>query len=529
MAQARAIARRALTDARVRDGVYAFFLFVFAFANPIGYRHSYPSLAERLAFARSFGTNKAVELFYGVPHDLLTTGGFTAWRFGGFVALITGVWGAFASVRALRGEEDAGRWELVLASPVSRRTGYLAVLAGVGGAAALLWLAMFAGLAAGRLPAGGAAYLALATIAPAVVFASVGALTSQLAATRRLALGLATAALAAALLLRVMADTAGGLGWLRWATPLGWSEELRAFAGPRPLVLLLPALASLLLLVAAGVIAVRRDVGAGLLHGRDRAEANLRLLSSPAAQAFRSGRGSLAAWSTGVGLFALVVGVLSTSFSSADISTNLQEQLHKLGGATITTPAGALGFYFLLFVLAISLYVCSQLATVRREEQDQQLETLFAQPVGRRRWLAERLLLAAAGATVLALAAALLAWAGAASQNAGLSLPRLLEAGANCLPVAMLFLALAALAFAVLPRAASGVAYGLVTLAFVWELFGSLLGAPHWLLQATPFAHVGLVPAQPFQAGAAGVMLALAAATATAAIGIFAHRDLTGA
>jgi len=36
------------------------------------------------------------------------------------------------------------------------------------------------------------------------------------------------------------------------------------------------------------------------------------------------------------------------------------------------------------------------------------------------------------------------------------------------------FLALGALAFALVPRA-PGIAYGLVLLAFVWELFGSLL------------------------------------------------------
>jgi polyether ionophore transport system permease protein len=102
VAQTRAIARRTLADSRIRDGCFAFFFLVFAYANPVGYRHTYPTLAERLAFARSFGTNKAVELFYGAPHDLLTVGGFTAWRFGGFTAVIAGVWGLLAAVRALR-------------------------------------------------------------------------------------------------------------------------------------------------------------------------------------------------------------------------------------------------------------------------------------------------------------------------------------------------------------------------------------------------------------------------------------------
>jgi ABC-2 type transport system permease protein len=74
-----------------------------------------------------------------------------------------------------------------------------------------------------------------------------------------------------------------------------------------------------------------------------------------------------------------------------------------------------------------------------------------------------------------------------------------------------------------------GIAYGLTSLAFIWELFGSILGAPSWTLNLSPFHHIGLVPAQPFRAGAAAVMLAIAAVSVVAAIGIFERRDLTGA
>jgi ABC-2 type transport system permease protein len=523
-----ALAWRAFADSRVRTGSFAALFLFIAYANVVGYRHTYPTLKERIAFARTFGANKAVELFYGAPHDLLTVGGYVAWRVGGVVSIFAAVWGVFAAVRALRAEEDAGRQELVLAGALSRRTAYLAALAAIAAGAAILWLALFVGLVAGRLDAGGSAYLGLAVVCQIPVFAGAGALASQLAPTRRLALELSTAALTVAFLLRVVADTASGLGWLRWATPLGWSEELRAFADPDPLVLALPVLTGTLLLAAAGAISARRDVGNGLLEGRDTAAPSLRLLSSPTALAARTERTSLVSWVLGIGAFALVTGLLSTSFTGAGISENLREELHKLGGAEITTPAGAIGFYFLLFVFAISLFACSQVAAIRREEAEQQLETLFALPVGRHRWLAGRLLLAAAGAAALALAAALLAWIGAASQGAGVSLPRLLEAGANCLPAALLFLALGALAFALLPRASNTIAYALVTVAFVWELIGALLGAPDWLLDLSPFQHVGLVPGQPFRDTAAAAMLAVAAGAVLLGLWSFRRRDLTG-
>ncbi len=88
---------------------------------------------------------------------------------------------------------------------------------------------------------------------------------------------------------------------------------------------------------------------------------------------------------------------------------------------------------------------------------------------------------------------------------------------------------LAALAYAPLPRASAGIAYGLVTLTFVWQLFGSLLGVPKWLVELTPFAHVGLVPAQAFRPGSAAMMIALGLLAGLAPLAVFERRDLIGA
>ncbi len=524
----RALVRRAFRDGRVRTVSFGCLFAVIAYIQPVGYRHAYPTQAGRLAFARSFANNKAIRLFYGVPHNLLTVGGYTAWRVGGTLAIFAAVFGLLAAVRALRAEEDTGRMELVLAGPVARRTTYLSALAAIAAGVAILGLAEFAGLLLGRLAAGASAYLAISTASVTAVFVGVGAVVSQLAPTRRMALELGGAAAALCLLLRVIADTSNGAGWLRWATPLGWAEEMKPFTGARPLVLLLPAAATLLLLVSAARIAASRDIGTGILPARDAAEPRLHLLSSPTAQALRSERGSLIVWLLGVGTFAYILGVIARSTSSAGISKSIQRELAKLGSGSIVTPSGYLAFVFIFFVLAVSLFACAQIAATRAEEAEQRLETLLSLPVSRRGWLGGRLLLAACGAIAISLAAGLLSWAGAESAGVALSLPRMLEAAGNCLPVGLLFLGIAALAYALVPRAGAGIAYGLVAVAFLWNLFGSLLGAPKWLVELTPFAHVGLVPAEPFRPTAALIMLALAALASLSAVWAFRRRDLTG-
>jgi ABC-2 type transport system permease protein len=524
-----ALARRAFDEARTRTFAFAAFFALYAYIQPVGYRHTYPAAADRLAFAGGFGDNLGLRMFYGEPHDLLGVGGYTAWRVGGTLAIAAAVFGVLAAVRALRAEEDSGRLELVLVAGVGRRATFRAALAAIAAGTALLWVAEFAGFVAGGLPAGPSAYLALATASVAAVFVGVGAVVCQLAPHRRVALQLGGAVVALFFMLRVVADTASGAGSLRWATPLGWAEEMRPFSGARPLVLLLPIAASALLLLVAGRIAARRDLGTGMLPARDSADPRLGLLSSPTAQALRSERSAMTVWATGTALFGLVLGVVAKGVTSADIPASVREEIAKLGSGSIATPTGYLAFVFVFFLLAVSLFAVAQVGAARHAEAEQQLETLFSQPVGRGRWLGGRLLLAGCGAAAISLLAGLLTWAGTAAAGVSVSLPRMLEAGVNCLPVAILFLGVAALAYALVPRASGAIAYGLVLGAFVWQLVGALLGAPSWLADLTPFAHVALVPTQPFGVGAAAVMIAIGVTTAIAAIAAFRRRDLLGA
>src|SRR5579862_150420 len=235
-----ALVRRALRDARARTLGFGYLFLAVSYIQPVAYRHTYATLSDRIGFAHSFANNKAVVLFYGKAYDLLTVGGYSAWRVGGTLAIFAAVFGMLAAVRALRAEEEAGRAELVLSAPIGRSTTFAAALTAIAATTVLLWLAGFAGLLAGGLPAGGSAYLALAVASVIPVFAAVGALISQLAATKRMAIELGGAAVALSFLLRVIADTASGASWVSWLTPLGWAEQLRPFTGARPVALLLP-------------------------------------------------------------------------------------------------------------------------------------------------------------------------------------------------------------------------------------------------------------------------------------------------
>ena len=530
MAASRALAWREFVDSRVRNISFALLFGLYAWSNGTEYIRTYPTLADRMQFAQTFGDNKALRIFYGVPKDLLTAGGYAEWRVGGILQVIAAILGLVAAVKVLRAQEDAGRYELLLSGPFGRGRAFWAGLAAVLGGTAVIWTATFAGLVIANLDTGNSALLALATASVAVSFAGVGALVSQLASSRRVALELGTAAFAVAFLLRIVSDTVSSLAWMRWTTPLGWAEDVHPFTDFDFKGLLPPIAAVTILLAVSLRLWLRRDVGNGLLRSRESRPPRLRLLSSPTALALRGEAFSLIAWVVGTAAFAFVIGVLSASVSEVNISKNLEQQFQKLGAISITTASGYLSLTFLFFVLVVSLFCCSQVAAARHDESDGRLETLFSSAVGRRSWFGGRLALAAGGAVAISLAAGVLAWAGAASQGAAdVTFTGMVKAGLNCLPASFLFLSLGAFAFALVPRATTGFAYGIVLLAFVWELFGSLLNVPTWTLDLSPFHQLGLVPAEGIKTVPALVMLAVAGAAATAALRIFQRRDLTGA
>ena len=96
------------------------------------------------------------------------------------------------------------------------------------------------------------------------------------------------------------------------------------------------------------------------------------------------------------------------------------------------------------------------------------------------------------------------------------------------MPAALLFLGLSVLGFALAPRATAAIAYGLVSVAFCWYLFGAMLGAPQWTLELSPFQHVALVPAQAFKVPQALAMVAIALLAGGLGLRAFERRDVLG-
>jgi len=525
---ARQTARKA-----VRSGVLWGYVFgLYLATQALAYASSYKTVSQRARLAKEFGSNAGISALVGPAHELQTVAGFTVWKCLAVLAVVGAVWGLLTGTRLLRGEEDAGRWELLLAGQTTRRSAAAQALAGLACGVAALWtVTAVITVVVGRsskvdISAGGALFLAVSVVAAAVMFLAVGALASQLAATRRQASAYAGAVLGVSYALRMVADSGTGLGWLRWASPLGWIEQLQPLTGPHPLALLPIAGLTAVLGLCTVRLAGARDLRGSTFPDRASSVAHTRLVFGPSGLNVRLMRPSVAGWGAGIAAYGLVLGLVAKSAGSAiSSSSSLTRALSRLGAIG---AEAYLGVAFLLMAVLVAFVAAGQISATRAEEAEGRLDHLLVRPVSRSSWLAGRLVVATIVVLAGGLTAGVFTWLGAASQDTGVSFASVFDAGLNVVPPALCILGIGAFVFGVWPRASGVATYGVLVWSFLVELVGGIVGLNHWVLDTSVFHQMSAAPAVSPNWTTGGALLALGAMAAVAGGTAFSHRDLKG-
>jgi ABC-2 type transport system permease protein len=378
-----------------------------------------------------------------------------------------------------------------------------------------------------RIGSGPSLYFALAMVATAAMFLVVGAVTSQVAATRRQAASFAAVILGVSYGLRLIADAGVGLHGLVWVSPLGWVEELQPLISPHPMALV-PIVSFTAIMGAVAVhLAGRRDVGASIVADRVHARPHLGLLHGPGGLAIRLMRPTVIGWWVAIAISALLYGIIAKS-AGATISGSVHQVFAKLGTAGTGTEA-ILGVCFLFEAVLIGFVAAGQVNAARAEEAECRLDHFLGGPVSRSRWLGGRLFVALCVLVVSGVVAGVLAWLGAASQHSGVSLWAMLGAGVNLVPPAIAVLGIGVLAFGMRPRATSVVVYAVLGWSLLIVIIGGFGTAGHWVLDTSVFHHMASAPGVPPNWEANGIMSAVGVLTALVGGLAFTQRDLEGA
>ena len=509
--------------------VWGLVLGLFVLATVQAFIKGYPTAAERLALAHSM---QAFEILIGQGHRLDTVAGFTSWRLMSTSYIIGAIWAIRTSAGLMRGEEDAGRWELLLASPTTPRRATGQVLVGLGLALLAMWsIVLFFTLMAARIPAAhfefsGALLQSFSLVSAAAMFLAIGALTSQIAASGGQAAMLSSVVFGVAYLVRLIADANTALDWMRWLSPIGWIEELRPLQTPNflalvPMVVLIAVCCAVTVLLAG-----RRDINASVLREHDNPDRRPRLLWGPITLNLHLSRTSATVWILGIGAWLGIVGSLTHSATGiiTASSPSVAAALGRLGLRQAT--AGFLGLVFLFAGIGISLFAATLIVGMRDEEASARLDNLLVRPVSRLVWLGGRLGVALVLVLMAGVVAGSLTWLGSANQHTGVGPLKLVEAGVNSVPPAVFVLGAGALVFGLRPQLTAVAVYGIVAWSFLIQLVSALVKNADWLRDSSLFTHMALAPAvnPDWESNAIMVLIGLAAA----AVGIlaFQRRDI---
>ena len=515
----------------VRAGVGWGLVFGFYVATQaLTFATTYKTEASRHILAQQFGTNAGISALVGPAVRIDTVPGFTSWKCLTMLAITGAVWGILTSTRLTRGEEDAGRWELLLAGRVTRRRAAQQALAGMGlGACALFVATALVVTAVGRsskidIGASSALYFSLAVASGALMFLVLGAMCAQLSTSRRQAISFASAVLGASYALRMVADSGSGLSSLRWVTPLGWIEELQPLTSPRPWALVPVAAFVVVVGVATILLAGRRDVGAGTLPDRSTITSVRRLPTTPWGLALYLSRGTLLAWGGSIVAYGLLLGGIARSGGKMiTASPSLRNDFARLG---ISGAEAYLSVAYLIMAVALSFVAVGQVNAARKEESGGQLENLLVRPFSRVSWLSQRIVLTTVILALGGFLAGLCTWVGAVSDHANVHFSSMFDAGLNVAVPALLIFGVGVLALAVVPRRVNVVTYAVLVWFLLVEILGSVVTANHWILDLSGYHQMAAAPAVAVNWSANAVMIAIALGAAGVGVVVFDRRDI---
>ena len=493
------------------------------------YESLYPTAASRLTLGTTMGANPSLRALYGPAFDLTSAGGFTSWRMGTFAAAFIAMVSFLSVIRHTRAEEEAGRLELLRSGVVGRHAPLAAALLVTVGANLVLAAIVIIGLISEGTPVAGTLALGLGFVACGIVFAGVGAVAAQISENARPARGMAAAVLGAAYVLRALGDSSLSgtwMTWLSWVSPIGWSQQVRAFAGERWWTLGIPLVVGPALIALAVSLEGRRDFGAGLRVsplGPERAAPGL---STAAGLAWRLQRGSLLSWAIGLAIFAGAIG--SVANGVLDLfkgNAQLEAIFRSLGGGQSLIDVFFASVLPLMATIA-TVHSIQALLRLRSEETENRAEQVLGAAVTRTRLLGSHLVISVASPLVLMTAVGLAAGGAYAASVHDVSRLWAVLGGALVLVPAMWVLT--GVTMALVGMAPERTALGWVALAACGLLgqLGPVLQLPDKVLRISPYANVPNLPGGELEPLPLLILSLIALALTAAGVWGFRRRDI---
>lgn len=465
-------------------------------------------LSASRAVIATYASIAPLVTFLGEPFAMQTAGGYVTFRYLEtiFPALMS-IWLILAGARLVRGEEERGTMEVLLAAPRARARLLLEKAGALLIATLVIVLEFTLGTVRGEALRGGSVLWASSLFAGlnlgafAFFFGMLALLISQFTTSQRKAAGITGGLLILTLILAITEREIQG-SWVGYLSPLYYynlNRPLIASYPQHPLAaLVLPCLA-LLCLGASLVLFVRRDIGQAAVRGpRAQSESfDRRLVRSLsraerelASQSISTQTMAAQGWSAFWWIFCMVTFCVYVTILVPSIQPAFESIVHQtpwLQALFFDTPTSTatatLGTLLFSFVPGLVILLACTLALRWSADVEQgRLEILFSTPRSRARVLLENY----CGTLLLVVLAPVLIWIaitlGALVLHLNMNQSLVIAASFTTLPPALITLGLVYVASG---RVRYGAVVGIVStylaFSFLEETFEGFVAIPSWI------------------------------------------------
>lgn len=519
------LVRQALRRDRVTASIWGVVLVGVCYASAAATAGLYPSTRDQVAAAEAINSTPAIVALYGPILDVHSLGELAMTKMTVLYAVFVAALFVVLVRRHTRSEEETGRAELAGSTAIGADAPLTAAVL----EAALVALAIGVATAvvnwAGGLPLAGSIAFGASWTGIGLVAAGLGAVACQLSASSRTCGAIAASVLAVAYVLRAVGDSTSAR-WLSWSSPFGWATQLRSYSGTRWWVLLLYLALTAVLIVLAGRLRGRRDLGSGLLASRPGPAVAAPRLRGAISLAARAHEATLTLWTAGTLVLGAVLGAIVPNVSKLLDTTSAREMVVRLGGAG-AVEKGLLAAELSVVAVAVTGFGIAAVAHAATDEQSGRTELTLAAGTARSRTLLATVLVALGGTLWLLLVTGLAVGStyGLAEHDLTRGLREVVPAALVQAPAAWVVVALALALFATRTAWTAG-AWVLLALFVTVGQVAELLDLPGWVVDLSPYSHTPTMPAGPFSAGPVLALLGAALLALVYAWQAHARRDI---
>lgn len=488
-----------------------------AAATPALYR----SDVSRTAAAAAINASPGIVALYGPILDVTSVGELAMTKMTVLYAVLVSVMVLFVVRRHTRGDEEAGRSELLGAAAVRATTPMRAAVAYGSAVSVLLGIAVALANIAGGLPVAGSVAFGAAWAGTGLVAVGITALSCQLSASPRTCAAIASMAFGVLFVLRAVGDGTSA-SWLSWLSPYGWNTQLRAYSGTRWAVLVLYVVLGFGLMAAADHVRRSRDLGAGLIEERPGRSDGSQWLRDITALGLRVHRLMLIGWTVVIFAVGVVFGAIIPGFDAFDTG-DVKDMLARVGG-TGTFRDVMVAAVISMVALVVTCFGIAVISHAGTDEREGRTDQVLAVATSRARAFTTVVAIAIGGSTwLLAVSGVALAVGLRGGGEAGFM--RIVASSLAQAPAVWLVTALGVVCFAWSSRWAV-LGWAVVVVAATLGQIGALLDLPQLVIDLSPYTHSPKMPHESFQPLPAVVLTAITVALLAVAWARYRTRDI---